>query len=85
MVLAMQRKNEEYYDTNDPFIDDSELALDQRQYFAQTKQKGFYVSSGEIPLMKDKLRSLRSPPFPLPHTHRPARQDAEEATIEESA
>ncbi|KAF7348463.1 hypothetical protein MVEN_01363400 [Mycena venus] len=36
----------EYYDTSDPFIDDSELAIDERTYFAQTKQKGFYVSSG---------------------------------------
>ncbi|KAF5314469.1 hypothetical protein D9619_011913 [Psilocybe cf. subviscida] len=44
----------EYYDTADPFIDDSELALDQRQYFAQTKQQGFYVSSGEVALLKDK-------------------------------
>ncbi|KAF8962208.1 hypothetical protein BDZ97DRAFT_1825967 [Flammula alnicola] len=34
----------EYYDTSDPFIDDSELAVDERQYFAQTKQQGFYVS-----------------------------------------
>jgi hypothetical protein len=49
-----QKKTEEYYDTNDPFIDDSELALDQRQFFAQTKQQGFYVSSGEVALMKDK-------------------------------
>ncbi|KAF9480638.1 hypothetical protein BDN70DRAFT_832435 [Pholiota conissans] len=44
----------EYYDTSDPFIDDSELALDQRQFFAQTKQQGFYVSSGEVALLKDK-------------------------------
>ncbi|KAF8900482.1 hypothetical protein CPB84DRAFT_1680451 [Gymnopilus junonius] len=44
----------EYYDTSDPFIDDSELALDERQYFAQTKQQGFYVSSGEVALLKDK-------------------------------
>jgi hypothetical protein len=51
----VQKKTEEYYDTNDPFIDDSELALDQRQYFAQTKQQGFYVSSGEVALMKDKF------------------------------
>ncbi|KAF9033118.1 hypothetical protein BJ165DRAFT_758758 [Panaeolus papilionaceus] len=44
----------EYYDTTDPFIDDSELALDERQFFAQTKQQGFYVSSGEVALLKDK-------------------------------
>ncbi|KAF9529895.1 hypothetical protein CPB83DRAFT_851765 [Crepidotus variabilis] len=51
-----RRKNagSEYYDTSDPFIDDSELALDERQFFAQTKQQGFYVSSGEVALMKDK-------------------------------
>ncbi|KAH7911152.1 hypothetical protein BJ138DRAFT_1151417 [Hygrophoropsis aurantiaca] len=44
----------EYYDTTDPFIDDSELAIDQRTTFAQTKQSGFYVSSGEVALLKDK-------------------------------
>ena len=35
----------EYYDITDPFIDDSELAIDERTWFAQTKQQGFYVSS----------------------------------------
>ncbi|KAF8154221.1 hypothetical protein B0H34DRAFT_720972 [Crassisporium funariophilum] len=52
-----KRKNvtSEYYDTSDPFIDDSELALDERQFFAQTKQQGFYVSSGEVALLKDKM------------------------------
>ncbi|KAJ6578590.1 hypothetical protein B0H10DRAFT_2101262 [Mycena sp. CBHHK59/15] len=44
----------EYYDVSDPFIDDSELAIDERTYFAQTKQKGFYVSSGEVALVRDK-------------------------------
>ncbi|KAF7323654.1 hypothetical protein MKEN_00586100 [Mycena kentingensis (nom. inval.)] len=44
----------EYYDVNDPFIDDSELAIDQRTYIAQTKQKGFYVSSGEVQVVRDK-------------------------------
>ena len=47
----------EYYDTTDPFIDDSELAVDERQFFAQTKQQGFYVSSGEVALLKDKYIS----------------------------
>ncbi|EMD34978.1 hypothetical protein CERSUDRAFT_116505 [Gelatoporia subvermispora B] len=48
-----RRKNHasEYYDTTDPFIDDSELAQDERTFFAQTKQKGFYVSSGQVALM----------------------------------
>ena len=42
---------QEYYDTSDPFIDDSELAQDERTFFAQTKQKGFYVSSGQVALL----------------------------------
>ncbi|KAJ8590552.1 hypothetical protein M405DRAFT_766097 [Rhizopogon salebrosus TDB-379] len=50
----------EYYDVNDPFIDDSELNIDNRTHFAQTKQQGFYVSSGEVALMKDS-RTLKKP------------------------
>ena len=55
-IFETQKKNvvSEYYDTSDPFIDDSELAIDERQFFAQTKQQGFYVSSGEVALLKDK-------------------------------
>jgi hypothetical protein len=55
-AAVQQRKSaaSEYYDTTDPFIDDSELGLDQRTYFAQTKQQGFYVSSGEVVLLKEK-------------------------------
>lgn len=51
-----KRKNQqaEYYDLNDPFIDDSELAIDERTYIAQTKQSGFYVSAGDVALLKDK-------------------------------
>ncbi|ESK92760.1 hypothetical protein Moror_15933 [Moniliophthora roreri MCA 2997] len=51
----------EYYDVSDPFIDDSELALDERTYFAQTKQQGFYVSSGEVALMKDHKTPVKKP------------------------
>ena len=55
LTFSKQKKNavSEYYDTSDPFIDDSELAIDECQ-FAQTKHQGFYVSSGEVPLLKDK-------------------------------
>lgn len=45
---------QEYYDVTDPFIDDSELAVDERTFFAQTKQQGFYVSSGQVALLTDK-------------------------------
>ncbi|KAL4077536.1 hypothetical protein J3A83DRAFT_4087986 [Scleroderma citrinum] len=50
----------EYYDVNDPFIDDSELNIDNRTHFAQTKQQGFYVSKGEVVLMSDS-RSPKKP------------------------
>ncbi|KAH7882101.1 hypothetical protein F5I97DRAFT_1939569 [Phlebopus sp. FC_14] len=57
----------EYYDVTDPFIDDSEINIDNRTHFAQTKQQGFYVSSGEVALMKDsktpkKPKSKKPPP-----------------------
>ena len=54
-----QKKNiaQEYYDVSDPFIDDSELAVDERMYFAQTKQQGFYVSSGQVAIVTDKCAS----------------------------
>ncbi|TEB33986.1 hypothetical protein FA13DRAFT_1754027 [Coprinellus micaceus] len=63
-VVVEEKKSiaQEYYDTSDPFIDDSELAVDQRTYFAQTKQQGFYVSSGEVALLKDP--SHKSPKKP---------------------
>ncbi|KAI0263287.1 hypothetical protein BC834DRAFT_924981 [Gloeopeniophorella convolvens] len=53
---AQKKKNlaSEYYDLTDPFIDDSELAQDERTFIAQTKQQGFYVFSGEVALLKEK-------------------------------
>nr|GAT49465.1 predicted protein [Mycena chlorophos] len=72
----------EYYDVNDPFIDDSELATDQRTYIAQTKQTGFYVSSGEVALVRDKAPKKAAPastknrkkstPFPVASSSKPA-------------
>jgi hypothetical protein len=50
-----KRKEEDSeYDLSDAFIDDSDLQRDSRTHFAQTKQQGFYVSSGEVALVKDK-------------------------------
>ncbi|KAG9079730.1 hypothetical protein FS749_008290, partial [Ceratobasidium sp. UAMH 11750] len=49
-----KRKEEDSeYDLSDAFIDDSDLQRDSRTHFAQTKQQGFYVSSGEVALVKD--------------------------------
>lgn len=48
----IQGKNaaSQLYDTSDPFIDDPELVVGERQYIAQTKQQSFYVFSGEVAL-----------------------------------
>lgn len=56
IIASEQKKSaaQEYYDVTDPFIDDSELAVDERTFFAQTKQQGFYVSSGQVALLTDK-------------------------------
>lgn len=56
-VKRRRRKRKEEvseYDLSDAFIDDSDLQRDSRTHFAQTKQQGFYVSSGEVALVKDK-------------------------------
>lgn len=59
LTVFQQRRHHasEYYDTADPFIDDSELAQDERTFFAQTKQKGFYVSSGQVALLNKYVSS----------------------------
>ena len=48
----------EYYDLNDPFIDDSDLGVDAPTHFAQTKQKGFYVNSGDVTLVLDRYSHM---------------------------
>ncbi|KAG9019828.1 hypothetical protein FRB90_005976 [Tulasnella sp. 427] len=55
-VAKRQRRTRKVreYDLNDPFIDDSDLVIDAPTHFAQTKQQGFYVSSGDVALVKDK-------------------------------
>ncbi|KAJ3984762.1 hypothetical protein F5890DRAFT_1514973 [Lentinula detonsa] len=66
----------EYYDVSDPFIDDSELAVDDRKFSAQTKQRGFYVSSGEVTLMKDRDGFLNSV-FLFTHLSRKVTEETE--------
>ncbi|KAJ1300665.1 hypothetical protein OPQ81_002313 [Rhizoctonia solani] len=66
-----RREEETEYDLSDAFIDDSDLQRDARTHFAQTKQQGFYVSSGEVALVKDKVvakprkRASNAPSKPL--------------------
>jgi hypothetical protein len=49
----VQRKSD-WYDLDDDFIDDTDLAIDERTTFAQTKHAGFYVSQGDVALLRDK-------------------------------
>jgi hypothetical protein len=53
--VKRRKKKVEWYDVDDDFIDDSEIHLDERTTFAQTKQKGFYVSQGEVALVREKF------------------------------
>ncbi|EPQ31398.1 uncharacterized protein PFL1_00733 [Pseudozyma flocculosa PF-1] len=42
------------YDTKDPFVDDSELGVDEPTHFAKPKADGFYVTQGPVELAKIK-------------------------------
>ncbi|EIN05111.1 hypothetical protein PUNSTDRAFT_55035 [Punctularia strigosozonata HHB-11173 SS5] len=59
-----RKPNNAHYDLNDPFIDDSDLAIDERSFIAQTKMQGFYVSAGEVALLKEKTPKK-------PHSRKP--------------
>ena len=85
-MTHLQKKNlqSEYYDLNDPFIDDSDLAVDERTFFAQTKQQGFYVSSGEVALLKDKYTCTLSYTFFASTADNPL-QIAEEAQVPQTS
>jgi hypothetical protein len=43
-------KDSDAYDVNDPFVDDSELLVDEPMFYHQPKKAGFYVASGPIEL-----------------------------------
>ena len=53
------------YDLDDPFIDDEELAINERTHFAQTTQSGFYVSRGDVDLIEDPSAPIRVAPMPI--------------------
>lgn len=49
-LFFLQRRNKDY-DLDDPFIDDEDLAIDERTHIAQTTLQGFYVSAGDVDLV----------------------------------
>ncbi|QRV85363.1 cbinuclein conserved middle domain [Ceratobasidium sp. AG-Ba] len=61
-----RREEDSEYDLSDAFIDDSDLQRDSRTHFAQTKQQGFYVSSGDVALVKDKQAPKPRKRAPVP-------------------
>ena len=44
---------DEGYDTTDPFVDDSEIALDMPKYYVRPSRDGFYVSQGLLELLTE--------------------------------
>jgi hypothetical protein len=62
----------------DPFIDDVDLAIDERRYIAQTTLQGFYVSSGDVSLVEqetgsnadaNQINPFTSQPYPNAANH----------------
>ncbi|KAJ9474227.1 hypothetical protein PHBOTO_004278 [Pseudozyma hubeiensis] len=56
------------YDVRDPFVDDSELNIDEPTHFAKPKADGFYVTQGTVELAKAKAMAKGQP---LPPSERP--------------
>ncbi|PKI84500.1 hypothetical protein MVES_001655 [Malassezia vespertilionis] len=53
-----KRRSDEYdvgsYDTKDPFVDDSELGVDEPTHIVKTRSDGFYVACGPVELARGK-------------------------------
>lgn len=58
------------YDVRDPFVDDSELNIDEPTHFAKPKADGFYVTKGPVELAKAKANALGKGQ-PIPPGERP--------------
>ena len=56
------------YDVRDPFVDDSELNIDEPTHFAKPKADGFYVTQGDVELEKAKALGKGQP---IPAKDRP--------------
>lgn len=54
-----KRRADEYdvgsYDTKDPFVDDSELGMDEPTHIVKTRSDGFYVALGPVELARAKM------------------------------
>ncbi|SNX85712.1 uncharacterized protein MEPE_04421 [Melanopsichium pennsylvanicum] len=52
------------YDVRDPFVDDSELNIDEPTHFAKPKADGFYVTQGPVELAKAKANAMGKAQIP---------------------
>ena len=62
--LSRKRRVDEYdvgsYDTKDPFVDDSELGVDEPTHIVRTQADGFYVAQGKVELARAKMSAIPS-------------------------
>lgn len=62
--LSRKRRIDEYdvgsYDTKDPFVDDSELGVDEPTHVVRTRADGFYVVKGPVALACAKASTMES-------------------------
>lgn len=62
--LSRKRRVDEYdvgsYDTKDPFVDDSELGVDEPTHVVRTQADGFYVAKGPVALARAKASTMES-------------------------
>lgn len=62
--LSRKRRVDEYdvgsYDTKDPFVDDSELGIDEPTHVVRTQADGFYVAKGQVALACAKASTMES-------------------------
>ena len=63
--LSRRRNATEYdvgsYDTKDPFVDDSELGVDEPTHTVRTSKDGFYVASGRVELAPARASTVIPP------------------------
>lgn len=61
---SRKRRMDEYdvgsYDTKDPFVDDSELGVDEPTHTVRTQADGFYVAQGAVELARAKASAMPS-------------------------
>ncbi|WVR07923.1 hypothetical protein IAU60_004966 [Kwoniella sp. DSM 27419] len=66
------KKFKEDYDVEDPFIDDSEIHVDEPTHFARPKKEGFFVQAGALELLVEEPVKAKPRPKAKPRSSNPA-------------